>query len=98
LIVRGSCDIVPTVTNAVAPLMDGLPPTTRLIGIGFYIAVCIVLGTLGGRELDRALDSSPAFTLGGLLLGLFLALWGGIKQLLEVLAEINRRRTGGTKE
>lgn len=73
----------------------GLPPSVRLIGIGFYVATCIVVGTLGGRELDRALDTDKLLTIAGLALGLFLAIYGGIKQLMEVLAAINRRRTEG---
>jgi hypothetical protein len=77
--------------------MGGLPPSARLVGIGFYLALCIVLGTLGGRELDRALETGQVFTLVGLALGLVLAVYGGIKQLLDVLAEIDRRRTEGKK-
>jgi hypothetical protein len=77
--------------------MGGLPPSARLVGIGFYFALCIVLGTLGGRELDRALDTGQVFTILGLALGLVLAIYGGIKQLLDVLAEIDRRRTEGKK-
>jgi ATP synthase protein I len=75
--------------------MESLPPSARLIGIGFYLAICIVLGTLGGRELDRALDTGRLFTVLGLSLGLFLGIWGGVRQLMEVLAEINRRRMEG---
>jgi hypothetical protein len=52
---------------------------------------------LGGRELDRALETGQVFTLVGLALGLVLAVYGGIKQLLDVLAEIDRRRTEGKK-
>ena len=75
--------------------MDGLPPSARLLGIGFYVALCIVLGTLGGRELDKAFDTGALLTILGLLLGLAMALYGGLRQLLDVLAEINRRRTPG---
>lgn len=75
--------------------MNELPPSARLIGIGFYIALTIVLMTLGGRELDRWLDTGKLFTVAGLVLGLFFALYGGLRQLLEVLEAINRRRTGG---
>ena len=71
--------------------MDGLPPSARLIGVGFYVALCIGLGALGGRELDKLTGTEPLFTLLGLLLGIFLALYGFIQQLTEVLAEINRR-------
>jgi hypothetical protein len=74
--------------------MDGLPPSARLVGIGFYVALCIALGAVGGRELDRALDTGVALTLLGLGVGLGLALWGGIRQLLDVLNAINRQRAG----
>jgi hypothetical protein len=72
-----------------------MPPSARLVGIGFYVALCIGLLTFAGRELDRALETEPVLTLAGLALGLVLALWGGIKQLLDVLAEINRRGPEG---
>ena len=72
--------------------MEALPPSARLVGIGFYVALCIVLGTMGGRELDKALDTGKLLTLLGLGLGLTLALWGGMRQLMEVLDAINRRR------
>jgi F0F1-type ATP synthase assembly protein I len=78
--------------------MGNISPAVRLLGIGFYVATCIVLGTLGGRELDRALDTSTVFTLIGLGLGLILAFWGGMRQLMEVLAEINKQRTEGKRE
>ena len=78
--------------------MDDLPPSARLVGIGFYVAICIVLGTLGGRELDKALGSDPLLTVAGLLVGLFFALWGAVRQLLDVMAAINRQRTGGKQE
>ena len=70
-----------------------MPPSARLIGIGFYIGLCIALGTLGGRELDEALSTGRLMTLLGLGLGLVLALVGGTTQLLEVLAEIRRRQS-----
>ncbi|HEX5371049.1 MAG TPA: AtpZ/AtpI family protein [Dehalococcoidia bacterium] len=74
--------------------MQGLPPSARLIGIGFYVALCIVLGTVGGRELDGLLDTGKVFTLLGLSLGLVSALYGGVRQLMEVLDAINQRRKG----
>ena len=78
--------------------MGGMPPSARLVGIGFYVALCIALGAVGGRELDKALDTGKLLTLVGLGLGLVLALWGGIRQLLDVLNEIKRRRVEGNKE
>jgi len=78
--------------------MDGMPPSARLIGIGFYVGICIALGAIGGRELDKALETGKLLTVTGLALGLVLAMWGGVLQLLQVLNEINRRRTEGKKE
>ena len=75
--------------------MEGLPPSARLLGIGFYIAICIVLGTVGGLALDGTLDTGRLFTILGLLVGLVMALWGGYRQLQEVLEAISRRAAGG---
>ena len=75
--------------------MREVSPAIRLLGIGFYIVTCIVLGTLAGRELDRALDTDKVFTLIGLALGLALALYGGVQQLMEVLEAIRQRGQGG---
>ncbi len=75
-----------------------MPPSARLLGMGFYVALCIVLGTVGGMQLDRALDSGKAFTVVGLLVGLFLGLWGGWIQLRQVLQAINRKGTGGKQD
>ena len=67
-----------------------LPPAARLIGIGWYFAICIVLGVGGGVALDRWLDTTPWLTLLGLGLGMFLAFYGGWQMLREVLAESGR--------
>jgi F0F1-type ATP synthase assembly protein I len=73
-------------------------PAARLLGMGFYIATCIVLGVVGGMQLDGALDTGKLFTVVGLLLGLVLGLLGGWFQLREVLDAINRGRTGGKQD
>ncbi len=65
--------------------MQRLPPTARLIGIGWYFVVCIVGGLVGGVLLDRVFDSRPILTLIGLLLGLLFAFYGGYQMLKEVL-------------
>ena len=72
--------------------MDGLPPSARLVGIGFYVALCIVLGTLGGKWLDGALNVDTVFTLLGLVLGLVAAIGGGLRQLFDVLKAIERQQ------
>lgn len=79
--------------------MNGeLPPSARLLGMGFYIAICIVLGVVGGMQADKALDTGKLLTVVGLLLGLFFGLYGGWVQLREVLEAIDRRRTGGNQD
>ncbi len=65
--------------------MQRLPPTARLIGIGWYFVVCIVGGLGGGVLLDRLVDSRPILTLLGLLLGLLFAFYGGYRMLIEAL-------------
>lgn len=66
----------------------------RLIGIGWFIAICIILGVVGGKQLDNAFDTEKLFTVAGIFVGLFFGLWGGWIQLRDVLNAINRRRTG----
>jgi len=70
----------------------------RLIGMGWYVAICIILGVFGGIELDKLLDTGKLFTVAGLFVGLFFGLWGGWLQLREVLNAINRRGTGGKQD
>ncbi len=74
--------------------MGGLPPALRLVGIGWYIGLCIALGVGGGVWLDRTLDTSPLFSLLGLFLGLALAFYGGYRMLMDVLLAGGVRRKG----
>jgi hypothetical protein len=78
--------------------MDGLPPSARLVGIGFYVAICIAGGALLGRWLDGEFDTGALLTMVGLGLGLVMAFYGGYKQLMEVLHAIEHRRTEGNKD
>ncbi|MDP6495486.1 MAG: AtpZ/AtpI family protein, partial [Dehalococcoidia bacterium] len=41
--------------------------------MGWYVAVCIIGGLLGGVWLDRKLDMLPVFTLAGVVLGTVMA-------------------------
>ena len=75
--------------------MGSLPAAFRLVGIGWYVALCIALGTGGGVWLDRRFDLTPVLTLVGLFLGLGLAFYGGYLMLLDVILAIRER--GGAK-
>ena len=66
--------------------MNRLPPTARLIGIGWYFAICIVAGLVGGFFLDQVAGTTPLLTLLGLLLALVVAFYGMYRMLAEVLA------------
>lgn len=57
----------------------------RLLGLGWYIALCIVLGVGGGVWLDRQLDMLPLFTLLGTFLGSGLAFYGVYKMVVPLL-------------
>jgi ATP synthase protein I len=73
--------------------MGRLPPVVRLLGIGWYFALCIIIGIFGGVLLDRQVEKDHIFTLVGLFLGLFLAFFGGYILLLEELG-LRRPRQG----
>ena len=75
--------------------MGDVGPAAQLLGIGTYVALCIVLGTLGGRWLDGQFDTGNLLTVIGLFLGLVLAIYGGLQQLFQVLHEIDARRKEG---
>ncbi len=70
----------------------------RLTGLGWYIALCIVGGILGGVGLDKLLGIPiPIFTLLGIVLGSVVAFWGVYRMILPVLygarhQEMSRKR------
>jgi len=55
-----------------------------LLGIGWYFAISIVGGIVGGLLLDGWLDTKPLFTMLGLFVGLGLAFYGGFKLLMQL--------------
>lgn len=58
---------------------------TRLVGLGWYIAFCIILGVGGGIWLDNRLNTSPLFILLGVLLGSVLAFYGVYRMVVPFL-------------
>src|SRR5215210_1209060 len=65
--------------------MSWVVPAAWLLGIGWYFAICVVLGILGGRWLDGRFDTAPLFALIGTFLGLAAALYGGYRTLTDRL-------------
>ncbi len=72
--------------------MDKWGPAARLIGVGFYIGVCLVGGAVAGVWLDRKFNTQPIFMLSGLLVGLILAAWGVYQMLLPMLKNNKKER------
>ena len=58
----------------------------QLVGIGWYVGICIGGGSFGGLWLDRHFDTGPLFTLLGLALGIAVAVFGMLKMLMAVLS------------
>ncbi|PZC47168.1 MAG: putative F0F1-ATPase subunit Ca2+/Mg2+ transporter [Chloroflexi bacterium] len=57
----------------------------RLVGIGWFVAILIAGGALGGVYLDSLIGSSPGFTISGVLLGLAVSVWGMYRMLIATL-------------
>ena len=66
----------------------------RLTGVGLYIAVCILAGTLAGLWIYGKLDTKPLFMLGGLVVGLALAVYG-VYRMIRLLMNDKQDRENG---
>ena len=66
----------------------------RLTGIGFYIAVCILIGVLSGLWLDNKLNTRPWLMLAGLLFGLVLAIYGVYRMIQPLMNDKSDKENG----
>ena len=57
----------------------------RVAGLGWYVALCIVFGVVGGLWLDSKVDTSPIFMLLGTILGVVVAFFGIYKMVVPLL-------------
>lgn len=64
----------------------------RLIGLGWYVGICLFLGVTGGLWLDNRLNSKPAFVIIGLLLGIVIAFYGVYRMILPNLNSFNNNK------
>jgi ATP synthase protein I len=62
-----------------------LASAMSIVGIGWYLAVSIIGGIIGGVLLDGWLETKPLFTLLGLFLGLAVAFYGAYRALMQVV-------------
>ena len=65
----------------------------RLLGLGWYVATCVVLGTVGGLFLDKYTGMTPIFTLVGVLFGTFLAFYGLYKMVSPLFSNAPATRS-----
>ena len=70
----------------------------QLVGVGWYVAVCIVGGLGVGLWLDRKLDMVPVFTLAGILLGTVVAFYGIYKLVLPLMTNSSDEIEKGNEE
>jgi F0F1-type ATP synthase assembly protein I len=66
----------------------------RLTGVGFYVAVCILGGTLTGLWLDNKLETRPLFILLGLAVGLAVAFYGVYRMIRLVINNKQDKENG----
>jgi len=69
----------------------------RLVGVGFYIGGCIVLGVLVGLWLDNKLNTRPILVIVGLVFGLLMAFYGVYQLLLPFIGN-KREKVERAKE
>ena len=67
--------------------MRGWQAALGIIGVGWFVAVALLLGVLGGLWLDNKLDTRPLFILAGLFLGFIVAAYGVYRMLLPLFRD-----------
>lgn len=65
--------------------MDRRLAALRLLGLGWYVAICVVVGVVAGVFLDGYFGTKPIFTLLGVLLGTVAAFYGLYKMVSPLL-------------
>lgn len=73
---------------------SGMRTILRLIGVGWYVAICIGGGAAGGLWLGNKFQSSTLFTLLGIAIGIGLAMLGMCRMLVAVLAKTSESSSG----
>ncbi len=69
-------------------------PALRLTGIGFYIGTCIVGGTFAGLWLDDKFNTKPMFMIGGMVVGLVVAIYGVYQMIRPLMSDKQDKENG----
>ncbi len=70
--------------------MDRLQAALRLVGMGWFVGICIVLGILGGRWLDDRFHTRGLLIVVGLIVGLAVAFYGVYRMILPNITKKNK--------
>lgn len=62
----------------------------RLVGIGWYVAICIGLGAIVGVWADKTLGTSPILSVLGTLVGVATSVLGMVRMLTAVLKHMRK--------
>jgi len=65
-------------------------PMLSLFGMGFYIAIAIILGIWGGHWLDGKMNTSPLWLIIGLFLGIAVAALGVYNMIKPFMDEAKK--------
>ena len=76
--------------------MDRRLIALRLLGLGWYVALCVVAGAVGGIWLDRLSGLTPLFTLLGVLIGTVAAFYGLYKMVIPLFNSNSTSRKSGS--
>ena len=66
----------------------------RLVGVGWFVGISILLGVLGGLWLDNKFGIKPLFVIVGLILGLIVAGYGVYQMLLPLIRNKQNKEDG----
>lgn len=69
-----------------------------LLGMGFYIAIAIVLGIWGGNWLDGKFNTGPLLLIIGLILGIAVAVLGVYNMLKPYIADAKKTENNSKKD
>jgi F0F1-type ATP synthase assembly protein I len=77
--------------------MDRRLLALRLLGLGWYVAACVVVGAVGGVWVDRLSGLTPLFTLLGVLIGTVAAFYGLYKMVLPLFNNASSSGNSGSE-
>ena len=69
-----------------------------LFGMGFYIAIAIVLGIWGGNWLDEKFNTGPLLLIIGLILGIAVAVLGAYNMMKPFIKNANKPDENSKKD